>query len=212
MLGTMNRQLRVGLAWLGATALSVLLASAAVAGIRDRVVETPVALGLPATTSTTVPLDSVTSTTLTDAPTTTVPASATSTTTSTTAPPPVTVTTVVDSTVTTTTAPPAATTTTTTAPPQTTTTVAVTHKTYDMVGGTVILAIGNGEVSLVSATPRPGFSADYEHTGPVEVEIKFESGDHKSKLEAHWESGELKVDIDEESDDDDDSESESQDD
>lgn len=207
MLGLMKRKIRIGAAWLGATALSVLIASAAVAGIRDRVVETPVALGLPTTTSTTVPLDPSTSTTIADVPTTALP-STTSTTTSTTEPPDVTVTTVAGSPVTTTTEPPAATTT-TTAPPQTTTTFAVTHKTYDMVGGTVILAIGDSEVTLVSATPRPGFSADYEHTGPDEVEIKFVSGDHKSKLEAHWEDGELKVDIDEESDDDDDDDSES---
>ena len=67
-----------------------------------------------------------------------------------------------------------------------------------MIGGTVILSFGGGEVHLVSAVPRPGFSADYEHTGPLEVEIKFESNDHKSKLEAKFENGELKVDIEEE--------------
>jgi hypothetical protein len=59
-------------------------------------------------------------------------------------------------------------------------------------------------VNLVSATPRPGFSVDYEHTGPEEVEVKFVSGNHKSKLEADVEGGELRVDIDEETKDDDD--------
>ena len=62
----------------------------------------------------------------------------------------------------------------------------------------MILSYGGGEVHLVSATPRPGFVADYEHTGPREVEIKFESNDHKSKLEASYENGELDVDIEEE--------------
>lgn len=202
MLVLMKRYMGIGMAWLAATALSVMIASAAVAGIRDRVVETPVAIGLPTTTSTTAPPDTVTSPSTSEGPTTTFPPT-TSATTSTAEPPPVTVTTVVDSSVTTTTAPPV--TTTTTAPPQTTTTIAVAHKTYTMIGGTVVLAIGNGEVTLVSATPHPGFSADYEHTGPVEVEIKFVSGDHKSKLEAHWEGGELKVDVEEESNDGDDS-------
>lgn len=76
--------------------------------------------------------------------------------------------------------------------------MALTNKTYDLIGGTVILSLGGDEVHLVSATPRPGFTADYEHTGPVEVEIKFESNDHKSKLEAKYEDGELKVDVEEE--------------
>ena len=106
-------------------------------------------------------------------------------------------TTVVETSVATTTAPPAITT--TTAPLQTTTTVAVLkYQTFDLVGGSVTLSVGDGEVNLVSATPRPGFSAEYEHTGPSEVEIKFESNDHKSKLEAKIENGELKVDTEEE--------------
>ena len=62
----------------------------------------------------------------------------------------------------------------------------------------MVLAFGNGEVNLVSATPRPGFGVDPEHTGPTEVEVKFESNDHKSKLEAHVENGELKVETEEE--------------
>ncbi|MCP4963119.1 MAG: hypothetical protein GY925_28110 [Actinomycetia bacterium] len=74
----------------------------------------------------------------------------------------------------------------------------MTSTTYDLIGGTVILSHGGGEVHLVSATPRPGFIADFEHTGPKEVEIKFESNDHKSKLEAKYEDGELDIDIEEE--------------
>ncbi|MDX2344260.1 MAG: hypothetical protein QNL12_11270, partial [Acidimicrobiia bacterium] len=182
----MRRYWRIGLAWLGATALSVLIASTAVAGIRDRVVETPVAIGPPTTTTTTVaPGEVATTSSPIDPIATATSPTTTSTTTTTTAPP--TATTIVESTVTTT-APPASTTT-TTAPPQTTTTLALSNETYDMIGGTVILSFGGGEVHLVSAAPRPGFSADYEHTGPVEVEIKFESNDHKSKLEAKFESG-----------------------
>jgi hypothetical protein len=62
----------------------------------------------------------------------------------------------------------------------------------------VVLAFGNGQVNLVSATPRPGFSVDAEHTGPDEVEVKFESNDHKSKLEAEIKNGELQVETEEE--------------
>lgn len=211
MLKKMRRYVGVGAAWLGATAISVLIASAAVAGIRDRVVETPVAIGLP--TSTTTIATPQTSTVDPD-PETTGPAPTTSTTTSTTvttSPPSTTTSTTSETgetspaTTTTTTAPPPTTTTTTAPPPTTTTTTGpLAYPTYDLTGGTVVLAFGNGEVNLVSATPRAGFSADYEHTGPVEVEVKFVSNDHKSKLEAHVDNGELRVDIEEEPHDDDD--------
>lgn len=78
------------------------------------------------------------------------------------------------------------------------------YETVDLIGGTVILSYGNGEVRVVSATPRPGFTYEAEHTGPVEVEVKFVSNDHKSKLEAHVDNGELKIDKEEEPHDDDD--------
>lgn len=206
MLEKMRRYLKVGIAWLGATAVSVLIASAAVAGIRDRVVETPVAIGLP--TSTTA--DTSAAARGDQVPATTAPATTTTTSTTVTTAPPTTVTTTEAPTSTTsgdagsptTTAPPTTTTappttTTTTAPP-TTTTSPIEYSTHDLVGGTVVLAFGNGQVNLVSATPRPGFSYDPEHTGPDEVEVKFVSSDHKSKLEAHVDNGELRVETEEE--------------
>ena len=62
----------------------------------------------------------------------------------------------------------------------------------------MVLAFGNGEVNLVSATPRAGFSVDPEHTGPREVEVEFVSNDHKSQLEARIQDGELRVETEEE--------------
>lgn len=205
MLGKMRRYLGVGLAWLGATAVSVLIASAAVAGIRDRVVEAPVAIGLPTSTTTTpTAVGDTTATVAVEMPaasttiavpettTTTVPTREATTTTTTKAP--------TESTPTTTAAP---STTTTTAPPATTTSP-VAYSTHDLIGGTVVLAFGDGQVNLVSATPRAGFSVDPEHTGPKEVEVKFVGNDHKSKLEADVDGGELRVDIEEEPHDEDD--------
>jgi hypothetical protein len=197
MLGWMKRYLGIGVAWLAATVLSVVIASAAVAGIRDRVVETPVAIGAP-TTSTTVPLITDVTTPVAD-PTTTSFAPTTSQAPATTEAPPATSTTVVDSDATTTTAPPATTTTTTTtAPPQTTTTVATTNQTYSLTGGTVTLSVGNGEVWVVSAVANAGFDTDIEKAGPDEVEVKFESNNHKSELSAKFENGELRVEKEEE--------------
>lgn len=191
----MKRFLGIGAAWVGATALSVLIASAAVAGIRDRVVETPVALGAPTTLpasdsagSTPVTPSSTTPTTVAEQPTApTLPSTA--------AP---------DSTVvepaTTTTGPPTTTTTTTTTttPPQTSTTEPPATQTYTLVGGSVTLSVGNGEVWVVSAVPAPGFRVEIEKPGPIEVEVDFESNDHKSELSAHLENGELKVEKEEE--------------
>ena len=196
MLGWMRRYLGIGVAWLGATALSVLIASAAVAGIRDRVVDKPVAAGLPTTTTTVSPVEATSATPSPDATTTTLSPTPTTTV--------VTSTTVAPTDSTETTAPPATTTTspptTTTAPPATTTTAApVEYQSYDLDGGTVILGVSNGELILGPVTPRAGFSVRYEEIGPHEIEVEFVSNDHKSKLEAKLEHGELKVKKEEES-------------
>ena len=44
---------------------------------------------------------------------------------------------------------------------------------------------------------------EIEDSGPSEVELDFESDDHRSKFKAEWSSGELDVDISEEPEDDD---------
>lgn len=197
MLGMMKRYLGIGAAWLGATVLSVFIASAAVAGIRDRVVETPVAIGPPTTSTTQAPVGTTT-TMLMEVPSTAAPQATTDPPVSTTEAQPATTTTVAGSATTTTTAAPVTTTTTTTAPPQTTTTAAPSYLTYPLVGGTVTLGVANGEVWIVSLDPAAGFDADIEKDGPHEVEVDFESNTHKSELSAKFEDGELKVKTEEE--------------
>jgi hypothetical protein len=66
------------------------------------------------------------------------------------------------------------------------------------VGGTVTIAVGNGEVWVVSAVANAGFDTDIEHAGPNEVEVKFESNQHKSEFSAKFDNGELEVEKDEE--------------
>lgn len=192
----MKRYLGIGAAWLGATVLSVFIASAAVAGIRDRVVETPVAIGPPTTSTTQAPADPTTSTVL-EGPSTAATQSTTEPPPSTTEGPSSTRTTVVDQ-ATTTTAPPVATTTSTTAPPQTTTTTAASYETHTLIGGTVTIGFGGGEVWIVALDPSAGFDADIEKDGPYEVEVDFESNTHKSELSAKFEDGELRVKKEEE--------------
>lgn len=67
-----------------------------------------------------------------------------------------------------------------------------------------MLSFGNGEVRVASAVPRPGFTYEAEHTGPIEVEVEFKSNDHESKLEAHVDNGELRVETEEKAKDEDD--------
>jgi hypothetical protein len=188
MLGWMRRHLGFGVAWIGATALSIAIAAAAVAGIRDRVVDKPVAIGLPTTTTTAPPVETAPATSSPD-PSITSVAPATSTTTSTSAPEPAT-TANASPEVTTTTAPAA---TSTTAAPATTTTSGPSYATYDLVGGTVVLAVVDGEIQIAGATPRTGFTVHYDEKGPSEVEVEFVGEDHKSTLEAHLEGGMLEV-------------------
>ena len=60
------------------------------------------------------------------------------------------------------------------------------------------MSFGRGEVRVVSAVPRAGFSYDGEHEGPNEIEVKFRSDGHKSELKAQIRDGELRVEIEEE--------------
>ena len=78
------------------------------------------------------------------------------------------------------------------------------YQTYTLIGGTVTLAVGNGDVRIASAVANAGFDTDIERDGPVEVKVEFESNDHKSELSAHFENGELEVKKQEEPHDDED--------
>lgn len=218
----MKRYLGIGLAWLGATVLSILIASAAVAGIRDRVVDAPVAAGAPTTTTTEVvpgtstastttattePVAESSSTTSTSVVTTTA-GPVTTTVTSTSEPAqPSTTTSPTASTTTTTTAPP--TTSTTTIPPTTTTTTAPPTRIeyYKLTGGQVWLRVGSETVEVSSIKPNGDFSTEIDNWGPPTVEMAFVgiNNDHRSELTAEIEDGELKVDIVEEGGDEEDS-------
>lgn len=196
------------LAWLAATAVSVLIASSAVATVQDQVTASPSPLQgttmVQLAASTTVPAPdpamSVAPTTAVTSTTTVAAVTPTSTslpggaTTSTIAPR--------DPTSTSTTAPAA--TTTTTAAPTTTTTTATTaapsaeFRSYELVGGLVRIRIQGDEVWFEGATPAPGFDVDIEHAGPEEVVVEFDSADHESKFRARFNDGELDIDTDEE--------------
>jgi hypothetical protein len=60
----------------------------------------------------------------------------------------------------------------------------------------VIVSYAPGEVRLQSATPNPGFDMEIEDRGPDRVEVRFESDQAEYRVEVRWDSGELKVEID----------------
>ena len=188
------RRITYALIWLAVTATAVFIAAAAVGSVRDQVTETPTAM-IPTTTVTTPgpaspsdPATDVGSAPATTAPTTT---STTTPTTTTIAP-----TTTLPDVSATTTEPPAPTT--TTAAPTTTTIAPTTEiRSYELIGGSVAVEVGNGTVGLAGASPKAGFSMDVENSGPERIEVEFKSDHHESSFSARFRDGVFTPEIEE---------------
>jgi hypothetical protein len=74
----------------------------------------------------------------------------------------------------------------TTSPP--TTSVEPITRTYRVVGGSATIRFSPSAVTVLFATPAPGFTAEVEpHDGAIRVE--FESEGHKSRIDAWWAGG-----------------------
>jgi hypothetical protein len=72
--------------------------------------------------------------------------------------------------------------------PVTGSTSAAEDRTYDLVGGSVGVRFENGTARLLWATPTAGFRAE-RHGGGDEVDIRFRSDTHESRLRAYWDNG-----------------------
>ena len=183
------RKRRFGLliAWVAATATATLLASQAVALVRDQVTDRP------SRVATTLALETTTSTTAVTASTNQPPLSRSTTTLAAT-----TTTTVAD---TTSTSKPLVTTTSTTPPTSTTASVGQ-EDTFYLAGGWATIRCSGSDAMLVTYAPNPGYRVDIESAGPEKVEIKFEASgdDHESKLEVRCDAGVLKPKVEEHDD------------
>ena len=196
----MIRRIAVVTAWAAATFATALVAWSAVRLAGDQVNEDPVrplsaaeAEALPAFTT-------VTSGIPPEVPTTATPASGTTTTgTGVTSSPPTPTTSTPGTTATTTPGP----STTTTAGDTSTTAPSSGISAHQMIGGSVVIESGGGQVRLVSASPRPGFSVEVDDDGPEKVDVEFRREDHESRFTAGWEDGRARVRIDEHGEDDD---------
>jgi hypothetical protein len=74
-------------------------------------------------------------------------------------------------------------------PPATEAPPATETRTYNLVGGTAALSFSPGGVSVVFATPEPGFEVDVEPQNGNGVRVEFESEGHRSRVEAWWDGG-----------------------
>ena len=91
---------------------------------------------------------------------------------------------------------------TTTLPPSATTTVPVLElRTFNLVGGSVVVEVLGDGVAWRSSTPQAGFTVSVEETGPEKVVVEFESTDpadeRGSQIEVRWVQGELQWTVDE---------------
>lgn len=60
---------------------------------------------------------------------------------------------------------------------------------YELVGGTVTLRFTSAKVTVLAATPKPGFSVELNEAHDNGARIEFESGDHRSRVDAWWDGG-----------------------
>jgi hypothetical protein len=74
-----------------------------------------------------------------------------------------------------------------TAPPTTAPSGSI--RNYNLVGGTATIRFTPTSVTVVLTRPRDGFSVRVEQQSPTSVEVRFESDDHESRLEAFWSGG-----------------------
>jgi hypothetical protein len=184
----MRRGFGFVIAWVGATLLAVVIATAAVGSVRSQVTDAPTPLSSPGARA------------LAETPIAQADPSSTTTTTMDTTPD-VTSTTIDDIRPTTTTTTPTATTVPgTTVPPVTVTTTTATNtsKTVDTVAGSVRIVVSGGAVSFGGAYPNPGWKVELDDAGPEVVKVKFErnEGDGEVEVTAKVEGGELQIYVD----------------
>jgi len=66
-----------------------------------------------------------------------------------------------------------------------------------LVGGTVTVQQSGNSVTLISAVPTSGFTAEVEKSGPSKVEVEFTSENHESNYQAEISGGVLEIDTEE---------------
>jgi hypothetical protein len=60
---------------------------------------------------------------------------------------------------------------------------------YNLQGGSIGVRCTGSSIALVYSSPAPGFSAEVESAGPSEVDVRFESDNHRSRIKVKCSSG-----------------------
>lgn len=178
------------LAWLAATVVAVVIATAAVGSVRSQVTDSPSALTSAEAGALIVE----------PATTTTVASGSTLVTTTT---PPTTADSVPHPSATTSVAPNGTTSTTSTTSTTAATTVSY-SKSFETEAGSVRVTVDGGSVTFAGAFPQPGWSVELEDNGPERVKVHFEENDGGGEIEIsiRLDDGELKVSVDDHESDD----------
>jgi hypothetical protein len=160
----MSRTTALVAAWIAATIVSILIASAAVGAVRGNVSESPQPLGaaLPPASSTSTP-GSIQPGSTTTAPTNpSIPTTTVAT---------------VPSGSSTSSAPAAG----------------GAIKTYTIKGGTVSIEVFDDHLTLLGAVPAAGYRVEEKSSSPQKIEIEFRTGEHESRFIAALEDDGLRV-------------------
>jgi hypothetical protein len=62
-------------------------------------------------------------------------------------------------------------------------------RTYDLVGGTATVRFSAAGVTVLTATPAPGFTVEIEDSHDGGKRVEFDSDGHESRLDAWWDGG-----------------------
>jgi hypothetical protein len=65
--------------------------------------------------------------------------------------------------------------------------------TFHLQGGNVSAGCSGTSIQLLSASPNSGYSVDVNKSGPDEIDVRFESTDHRSELRANCQTGHVTV-------------------
>jgi hypothetical protein len=69
--------------------------------------------------------------------------------------------------------------------------VAPTTKTYTTVGGSAVVRLQDPNVSLVSQSAAPGYTATVHKSGPDEVDVRFDNGENETRIRVRFHDGML---------------------
>lgn len=189
----MSLGFKIAAAWVGATVVAVVIASAAVGSVRSQVTDGATPLGSPDVVALAEGITSV-SGTLTepsgDGTTTSGPSPVTEVNSSTSTRPET-------NTPSTSVASNGSSTTSTTSATTTTATSEKYARTFDTAGGSVRVVVDGQSVTFGGAVPKTGWSIELKDPGPNEVKVEFEQngGAGELRFSAKVEHGELKVEI-----------------